>query len=645
MIDIALSDTDINELVEEHNARTKDAHNYWRFDEVRRHVIKSWDDVQACPGSGKTTLVAAKLLILAKKWEEPHQGICVLTHTNVARDEIISGLHDHPAGFKLTSYPHFIGTIQEFVNRHLGLPFCRSNDSPVTRIDDDVCVQVIERNISYGTKSYLDKKHASLYGLKFQFENNDLHLDVPGFSKESKSKSYKELEGAKGVLLQSGLYFYSEMYSFAKKLVAENPNLIGTLRKRFPVVFIDEMQDTQKYQDTLINRIFNDESVCLQRLGDPDQAIFDTIGGDEPNESYNNKDDLYEIKSTHRFGLDICEKIIGLSYNKLDQLSSDREPNRGVCPHTVFIYDDASQECVLEAFGNLVAETDTDDRWRTLKAVGGVDGNSGQIRKYWSKYDRSKSATSPKPKKLIHIVHLCQYKIQGHASSNYNLLIQGVLDLLRKADVKTENNDGKKVFFSRQSLIGWLKKKEKYHPFRILLTSWIMKIDLSNDSWTQQIDTLKTILELDSSNIDVADYLAFDTEHQGGDDDHTPGTNRYTCSNGREIELGTIHSVKGETHDATLILETKFNKWFDVLEMLPFLLDETKVRPIFTPGRKTKESTLAQYMRKLYVAGSRPRHLLCIALHESHINVEQTAALQGLGWSVTVITEAEEHGE
>jgi len=635
MIEIIISDDDIDDLVKEQNVRTKDASKHWLFDEARRHVIQTWDDVQACPGSGKTTLVAAKLLILAKKWEEPHRGICVLTHTNVARDEIVSRLHNHPSGFKLTSYPHFIGTIQEFVNRFLGLPYCRSNDLPVSRIDDDICVQVIKRNISFGTKSYLKRKYARLDELKFRFENDVLLLTIPGFSKESKSDSYTELENAKGILIDNGLFFFSEMYCFAKLLVGDNPDVLSILSERFPIVLIDEMQDTQKSQDALINQIFANESVFLQRLGDPDQALFDNIGGDEPNESYNNKDELFEIKTSHRFGLDICEKIIGLSYKNLDQLSSLREPNRGDFQHTVFTYDDASQERVLEAFGALTAEANPEESWRTVKAVGGVDGESGQIRKYWSKFDKTKSAASPKPKKLIHILHLCQDMTQGHVSSNYDLLVQGVLDLLRKSGAKTQNHDGEDVYFSRRSLMAWLRDKEQYIEFRKLLTSWMLDTEIDACSWEVHVEAVKSILELDDLNSDAVDYMDYETEHEGNGEDQTSPTNKYVCANGRNIELGTIHSVKGETHDATLILETKFNRWFDVLEMLPFMLDTTKGRPAFTPNSRTKDSTLAQYMRKLYVAGSRPHHLLCIALHENHVTPEQVTSLHNLGWSVT----------
>jgi DNA helicase-2/ATP-dependent DNA helicase PcrA len=107
------------------------------FDQARRQAIKGYVDIQACPGSGKTTLIAAKLILLAKSWQQGTSGICVLSHTNVAKNEIISRLESDEYGRKLLSYPHFIGTIQEFVNRFLALPFCRSKGIKIKRIDDD----------------------------------------------------------------------------------------------------------------------------------------------------------------------------------------------------------------------------------------------------------------------------------------------------------------------------------------------------------------------------------------------------------------------------------------------------------------------------------------------------------------------------
>ncbi len=61
-------------------------------------------DVNAAPGSGKTTVLAAKLLLLARKWPHDTRGICVLSHTNVAREEIQRRLGATAVGARLLAY-------------------------------------------------------------------------------------------------------------------------------------------------------------------------------------------------------------------------------------------------------------------------------------------------------------------------------------------------------------------------------------------------------------------------------------------------------------------------------------------------------------------------------------------------------------
>ena len=66
------------------------------------------------------------------------------------------------------------------------------------------------------------------------------------------------------------------------------------------------MQDTQKFQDDLLNDLFLCDEVVFQRFGDPDQAIFDGMNGEKPNESYNIQSNLVTIENSHRFGNDIA---------------------------------------------------------------------------------------------------------------------------------------------------------------------------------------------------------------------------------------------------------------------------------------------------------------------------------------------------
>ena len=79
---------------------------------------------------------------------------------------------------------------------------------------------------------------------------------------------------------------------------------------------------------------------------------------------------------------------------------------------------------------------------------------------------------------------------------------------------------------------------------------------------------------------------------------------RFRLRRGRRIVFDTIHGVKGETHDATLYLETDRMGASDLRRILYcFGVD------------KKGSSSLYDYSRKLaYVGMSRPRKLLCVAM-------------------------------
>ncbi|RLD09214.1 MAG: hypothetical protein DRI56_04580, partial [Chloroflexota bacterium] len=134
---------------------------------------------------------------------------------------------------------------------------------------------------------------------------------------------------------------------------------------------------------------------------------------------------------------------------------------------------------------------------------------------------------------------------------------------------------------------------------------------------------------------DVEDFLAYDEKSILSDKKQKSVTNTYSCDNDVDIQVGTIHSVKGETHDATLILETKYSRWFDLEDMLDYLISDNITRPIEDYSRpKTRASIQAGFLRKLYVAASRPRHLLCMAISANHVTAEQINGLRDKGWGI-----------
>ena len=82
-----------------------------------------------------------------------------------------------------------------------------------------------------------------------------------------------------------------------------------------------------------------------------------------------------------------------------------------------------------------------------------------------------------------------------------------------------------------------------------------------------------------------------------------------------DVEVCTVHSVKGQTHTATLYLETFYKTGGGNYESQR-LANQIKGN-IFT---KSRTEVINQSVKMLYVGFSRPTHLLCFAVHKSRFD-------------------------
>ncbi len=587
-------------------------------------------------GSGKTTLVGLKILCLARKWRALRQGICVLTHTNVAKEEILKCLSVEQSGHALRGYPHFIGTIQEFVNLFLALPWLRSKGMSVSQIDDDYCIARLERSASYGTKVYLNAKFATLSDLRYRWSNNALALNVPAFAAPSPAPSYSDMVAIKVRLQEEGAYFYSEMYAYARELLFRAPQLAKSLRHRFPVVIVDEMQDVQGFQDELLNLIFADPSVQYQRFGDPDQSIFDGVGGDLPNGTYNQAD-MAPIAESHRYQPSIAAHVRGLSSRKL-ALTTSCEAAENAPENALILFSDDTRCRVLETFGQMVLAL-PEDRRSVVKAIGGVAENNADaaaplnIGSYWPEFDRNLQSSSFKPATLCQAYrHATSY---GPSAARIPLLFDAVVNLYRLEGVRFASRAGGDKAPSRTGLADHLRANGKLLQFRRLIAEWVMGAEPTEEQWLQKVLDLRATLGLAAHIGALPAFLAYDPTPVSADNLLKLPNNTFVSSQNIEIELATIHSVKGETHDATLLLETKYRKLFDVKEMLPHLLDPTLAAPVFDGDHPTTNMSIrAGFMKKAYVAASRPRHFLSLAIGRERITDAQRQGMENLGWAV-----------
>lgn len=621
------------------------------FDNARREVLmdNTSFDVQACPGGGKTTLLAAKLMILSKKWQWSNKGVCVLSHTNVAKDEIIKRLKNHPIGWRFIAYPHFIGTIQEFVNRFLAIPFIRNEKLPIKFIDNDIYLRKCRLLLAYETKLFLERKFCSLLDLMTIWEDNKLTFNIPGFSKPSDSNSYKNLIRTKKKLLTTGYFQFREMYAFAEANLFRNTFLSEALRRRFKFVFIDEMQDTQRHQDDLIEKVFPRDAhePSVQRFGDADQAIYDGMS-DKPNLSFAGDDCKHRINDSHRFSPCIANLVRGLSFSELELKSSHECINAGKhaeCKNfgknLIYVYDNEDEaKQIPQLYSEHVAqifngECRTDLKAMAIGAIGKRSDKASHVRidKYFENFTKSKQFSKPKFDCFYECVAFAVQQSSPNVKDNYELLINCLLHYLYSFDFEV-NLEGKQSNLNKTNFLSALKQnKENLRTFNKVVGNWATDNTLpSQENWESATHNLFNVLSNVFNNIPSKlssnAFWSYPSYQEFEKYRNAENFNIVEPEDGISVVFDTIHGVKGQTHDATLVLETKFSRSMDVGTLINNFSDS---------GAKRKGNPQSKkFMKQLYVAMSRPKSVLCIAVHKDSITGHEDK-LSNMGWKIEIV--------
>jgi hypothetical protein len=115
---------------------------------------------------------------------------------------------------------------------------------------------------------------------------------------------------------------------------------------------------------------------------------------------------------------------------------------------------------------------------------------------------------------------------------------------------------------------------------------------------------LPASFQVDVDDKGVISYLTEDEEVMSTDP-ADGATNGYVFDGGI-INVSSVHAVKGETHTATLMLET-FYHGYDMHRILPFLKGQAAT------GQEAKR--VQESLKVAFVACSRPTHLVVIAIH------------------------------
>lgn len=169
-------------------------------------------------------------------------------------------------------------------------------------------------------------------------------------------------------------------------------------------------------------------------------------------------------------------------------------------------------------------------------------------------------------------------------------------------------------------------KKLKFNSILLELLTNIITEEL----WQQEISRILDLIGVGCENQSIQDFIVYDN-FQPFVEQMAINNDVIIYVNGRDIkvEVTTIHSVKGETHAATLVLENKSHN-YDAELISDYILGDNTTIP--TAARKIK------FMKQFYVGFTRPKHLLCLVMDKSRLPEEHIDKAKVAGWKIKGIT-------
>ncbi|MFA4849614.1 MAG: ATP-dependent helicase [Methanoregula sp.] len=238
--------------------------------------------VLAGPGSGKTRVLTERVRRLITRNTRPFKVLC-LTFTNKAANEMAGRLEDLE-NFHERAY---IGTIHKFC---LELLQSKGDRVGITgeihlfeRHQDRIQVLnqgILKNNNSYfGIKFRTDKDIEKFLNEKLEIIHELKSSFTPiEYVKDSRDKEIYEWYDSE--LRNSNAIDYDDILFLTYRMFCENPKILDFVKRQYEYLCIDEAQDLNQAQYSIIKLLFDQKHNNIMMVGDPNQAIFSWNGAD-----------------------------------------------------------------------------------------------------------------------------------------------------------------------------------------------------------------------------------------------------------------------------------------------------------------------------------------------------------------------------
>ncbi len=529
--------------------------------------------VRACPGSGKTYSVAARLADRMSNWPLNNQGIAAISFTNAAWQEIERQVTTHFKIEKPIPYPHFLGTIDSFVNRFIFLPFghlvmgCRNRP-----------VLVGEPHGPWSGKGFVDSLFPNL--------TYDINGDLYPINKRAMPRHWENNQyiiPTKRRLIKAGYATQNDANYFAMMVLETYPNVAKAIIQRFPSFMIDEAQDTSEIQMRIIDLLIDNGLENIMLVGDPDQAIFEWHGA-KPQlfiEKFNAwKGNSILLNENRRSSQNICDCTCRLSSLEGTSTAINEDVKECTFIPIVRTYGIDNTNELIEDFRNLCSDFNIDVTPETaaiifrsnnlFNAITGIK-EIGFNNEPWE-IECSYAKDFAKGKYLF---------CHGDFRRGFRLIEKAIIKTLSSSHY-CSNRELERVV----ELNGFVNFRKGVYE----LLSMLPDTGCTIGEW---IDGANSIFKDDDLEIDLKikkskGYLSFDQLF---------GLDNKSITES-DCRIGTIHSIKGETFEAVLvILKTK-----GIGAMYKTMLNNNI------------QISDEEELRIVYVGITRPRQLLLLAV-------------------------------
>jgi DNA helicase II / ATP-dependent DNA helicase PcrA len=332
-----------------------------RVSREKRAVVLADGDTfaLACPGSGKTRVVG--LRVAWASVDGAGRRIAATSYTNIAVEEIRRAAGE--AGVAVGP-EHFVGTLHSFLLRYVVYPFGH------LEMGCDVSPRIVMETRQRAVEIDEVRVAAGAAGIpvwNFHFRaDGTFSLDVPQTitlpEEEVMRRGADRARALKAELFRRGLMSPTDAMFVAARTVMDRPPIAQALANRFDEIIVDEVQDTSDLQFSCLDALKQNGLASVVVVGDVDQAIYGWMGATpEACEEFAARHSLAPLPLTRNFrsSQTICDTTVAFSSRDEPDTAAGPAAEFGVLPE-LFLYRPGAPTEAVDFFMMRVAELELD---------------------------------------------------------------------------------------------------------------------------------------------------------------------------------------------------------------------------------------------------------------------------------------------